>query len=85
MDDVTSFSAIAIFLRADWVVKAVIIGLACASLYSWAIIIERLFRFSGLNRNANRFDDVTIVFACLPHGGPFVSLPLLDRFHPSID
>ena len=57
MDDVTSFSAVAIFMRADWVVKGVMIGLGLASLYSWAIILERLFRFAGLNRNANRFED----------------------------
>ena len=57
MDDVTSFSAVAIFMRADWVVTGVMIGLGLASLYSWAIILERLFRFAGLNRNANRFED----------------------------
>ena len=57
MDDAQSFSALAIFLRADWVVRAVMIGLALASLYSWGLIIERLFRFSGLNRAANSFED----------------------------
>jgi biopolymer transport protein TolQ len=59
MDAVTPdmFSPIALFMRADWVVKLVMIGLAIASLWSWAIIIEKTFRFGGLNREANRFED----------------------------
>ena len=57
MDDAQSFSALAIFMRADWVVRAVMIGLALASLYSWGLIFERLFRFNGLNRAANQFED----------------------------
>ena len=52
-----SFSAWALFLRADWVVKGVMIGLALASLWSWTIILDKLFRFAALNREANRFED----------------------------
>jgi len=52
-----SFSALALFLRADWVVKGVMIGLAAASLWSWAIILDKLFRFSALNREADAFED----------------------------
>jgi len=52
-----SFSLIALFLRADWVVKAVMIGLGLASLFSWAVIIDKLLRFSALNRHADRFED----------------------------
>jgi biopolymer transport protein TolQ len=52
-----SFDLVSIFLRADWVVKAVMIGLALASLWSWTIILDKLFRFSALNREANRFED----------------------------
>ena len=51
-----SFSALAVFLRADWVVKAVLIGLALASLWSWTIILDKLFRFARLNREADRFE-----------------------------
>ncbi|HEY5106550.1 MAG TPA: protein TolQ [Caulobacteraceae bacterium] len=51
-----SFSAIHLFLRADWVVKAVLIGLAFASVWSWAVIIDKLFRIGGLNRQADRFE-----------------------------
>jgi biopolymer transport protein TolQ len=52
-----SFSFFALFMQADWVVKAVMIGLILASLGSWAVIIDKLFRFAGLNSAANRFED----------------------------
>ena len=51
------FSLLAVFLRADWVVKAVMIGLALASLWSWTVIIDKFFRLSALNRQADRFED----------------------------
>ena len=52
-----SFDLISLFVRADWVVKLVMIGLAAASLWSWTIILEKLFRFHTLNREANAFED----------------------------
>ena len=51
------FSALAIFLRADWVVKGVLVGLAIASIWSWTVIIDKFFRLSALNRYADRFED----------------------------
>jgi biopolymer transport protein TolQ len=51
-----SFSLINLFMRADWVVKGVLLGLGMASLWSWAVIIDKLFRFAALNRRANRFE-----------------------------
>ena len=51
-----SFSLINLFLRADWVVKGVLLGLGMASLWSWAVIIDKLFRFGALNRRASRFE-----------------------------
>lgn len=51
------FSAIALFIRADWVVKGVMIGLALASLWSWTVIIDKLFRFSALNAQATKFEN----------------------------
>jgi biopolymer transport protein TolQ len=35
------FSFLALFLKADWVVKSVMIGLALASVWSWAVAIEK--------------------------------------------
>ncbi len=52
-----SFGLLSIFLRADWVVKLVMIGLALASLWSWTIILDKVFRFAALNREASRFED----------------------------
>jgi len=48
----------ALFLRADIVVKAVMIGLILASIWSWAIIIEKSFRLGRLRRKADKFEDV---------------------------
>jgi len=52
-----SFSAIHLFLHADWVVKGVLIGLACASLWSWSVIIDKVVRLGAISRYANRFED----------------------------
>jgi biopolymer transport protein TolQ len=52
-----SFSFIALFMKADWVIKGVMVGLAVASLVSWAVIIDKFVRFGGLNRQANAFED----------------------------
>jgi biopolymer transport protein TolQ len=51
-----NFSLVHQFLEASWVVKAVLLGLAGASLWSWAVIIDKLFRISALNREADRFE-----------------------------
>jgi biopolymer transport protein TolQ len=52
-----SFNFITLFLRADWVVKLVMLGLGGASLWSWTVILDKTFRFSALNRQANAFED----------------------------
>ena len=51
------FSALAVFMRADWVVKAVLVGLALASIWSWTVIIDKFFRLTALNRYADKFED----------------------------
>jgi biopolymer transport protein TolQ len=53
----TNFSALAIFVRGDFVVKIVLIGLLAASLWSWTVIIDKLFRFAALKKEANAFED----------------------------
>ena len=53
----TNFSALAIFMRGDFVVKGVLLGLMIASLWSWTIIIDKLFRFAALGKEADRFED----------------------------
>jgi biopolymer transport protein TolQ len=51
------FSALAIFLRADIVVKSVLILLALASLWSWAVILDKFLRIGAVNRQAERFEE----------------------------
>ena len=46
-----------LFVHADIVVQTVMIGLAIASLWSWAVIIDKALRFGSLNRQANAFED----------------------------
>ena len=51
-----SFSLVHQFMQASWVVKLVLIGLAGASLWSWAVIIDKSVRITALNRAADRFE-----------------------------
>ena len=51
------FSLTSLFLRADFVVKSVIIILIAASIYSWAIIIEKFKMFKKLNQSTVEFED----------------------------
>jgi biopolymer transport protein TolQ len=55
-----SFSPLHLFIHADWVVKGVLIGLLLASLWSWAVIIDKAFRFAALDREADRFEDKVV-------------------------
>ncbi|MEM7506792.1 MAG: protein TolQ [Pseudomonadota bacterium] len=45
------------FVRATWVVQAVMIMLVAASFWSWAIIFEKWMNFSRLRRQVGRFED----------------------------
>ena len=51
------FSLMSLFLRADIVVKTVIILLIAASIYSWAIIIEKLKMFKKINQTTIEFEE----------------------------
>ena len=52
----TMLNPLALFMEADLVVKAVMIGLVVASLWSWAVIIDKAVRFASLNRQATAFE-----------------------------
>jgi biopolymer transport protein TolQ len=52
-----TFNIIHQFMAADWVVRGVMIGLALASLWSWAVIIDKSARFAALNVQANGFES----------------------------
>ena len=55
--DASMLNPVTLFLEADIVVKAIMIGLAVASLWSWAVIADKTARFIALNRQANSFED----------------------------
>ena len=51
------FSIINLFVRADIIVKSVIIILIACSIYSWAIIIEKIKLFKKINISSNEFEE----------------------------
>ena len=52
------FSMVSLFLRADFVVKSVIIILILASLYSWTIIVAKLIRIKQLKKLEKEFEEI---------------------------
>tara|TARA_Y100000816_G_scaffold52676_1_gene33828 strand:+ start:3378 stop:4049 length:672 start_codon:yes stop_codon:yes gene_type:complete len=53
----TDFSIFKLFLRADIIVKSVILILIAASIFSWAIIIEKHKLFKKINKSSEEFED----------------------------
>ena len=53
----TDFSILKLFLRADIIVKSVILILIAASIFSWAIIIEKHKLFKKINKSSEEFED----------------------------
>ena len=53
----TDFSIIQLFLRADVIVKSVIIILIAASIYSWAIIFDKYKLFKKINKTTDEFEE----------------------------
>ena len=53
----TDFSLMNLFLRADIIVKSVILILIACSIYSWAVIIEKFRLFKKINLSSEEFED----------------------------
>ena len=53
----TDFSLWSLFLRADFIVKSVILMLIGCSIYSWAIIIEKFRLFKKINLESEEFEE----------------------------
>ena len=51
------FSIINLFIRADVIVKSVIIILIVSSIYSWALIIEKYRLFKKINKTSEEFEN----------------------------
>ena len=76
----TDFSLWALFIRADIVVKLVMIGLIVASVMSWSIIIEKIMTYRRVRQQAmslkrcfGRVKPCKISIANWPQGGQPVS------------
>ena len=52
----TDFSLLSLFMRADIIVKSVIIILIACSVYSWAVIIEKIRLFKKINQSTEEFE-----------------------------
>ena len=53
----TDFSLMSLFLRADIIVKSVMIILIVCSVYSWAVIIEKFRMFKKINKSSEDFEE----------------------------
>ena len=53
----TDFTLIQLFVRADFVVKSVIIILIAASVYSWALIFEKYRLFKRIEKSTTNFEQ----------------------------
>ena len=53
----TDFSLVSLFLRADIIVKSVMIILVVFSIYSWAIIFDKIRLFRKINKSAEEFEE----------------------------
>ena len=53
----TDLSIVGLFLAADPVVKAVMLGLIIVSIFTWAIIFDKILKLRGLRAHARAFED----------------------------
>ena len=53
----TDFSIIKLFIRADFVVKSVIVVLIAASIFSWALIVDKYRLFKKINLSSDEFEQ----------------------------
>lgn len=53
----TDFSLVQLFLRADFVVKSVIVVLIAASVFSWALIFEKYKLFKRIEKSTTNFEE----------------------------
>ena len=53
----TDFSLVQLFIRADFIVKSVIIILIASSIYSWALIFEKYKLFKKIDKSTTSFEE----------------------------
>ncbi len=64
-DPAASLSIVSLFLHADAIVKGVLLLLLAASVWSWAVIIDKLWRLAAVNRSA-RAHEARVAAATSP-------------------
>ncbi|MHB2267630.1 protein TolQ [Aliihoeflea sp. PC F10.4] len=47
-----------LFMQAGWVVKFVMLGLIAASIWTWAIIVDKIIAYKRMDASLNRFEQV---------------------------
>ncbi len=70
-DSVASLSVVSLFLHADIVVKGVLLLLLAASVWSWAVIIDKLWRLATVSRSAQSHE----ARAAAAHSAPELMAP----------
>jgi biopolymer transport protein TolQ len=55
--DAATLSIWGLFMRADWIVKGVMVMLFFASVWTWAIILDKIWRLRRLETRALKFED----------------------------
>jgi biopolymer transport protein TolQ len=55
--DMGDLTILALFMRAHWVVKIVMVMLFFASVWTWAIILDKMWRLRRLESRALKFED----------------------------
>lgn len=46
-----------LFMQASWIVKSVMIGLLAASVWTWAIVFDKVVAFRSMKKQLNRFEE----------------------------
>lgn len=54
---VSAFSPVTLFLEADFVVKAIMLGLIAASIWTWAIIVAQMLKHRRANAESDFFEE----------------------------
>jgi biopolymer transport protein TolQ len=70
-DSAPTLSVVALFIHADIVVKSVLLLLLAASVWSWAVIIDKLWRLAVASRSAQAYE----VRVAAAHSAPELMAP----------
>jgi len=58
LNPLTDVTLLGLFMQATWVVKLVMLGLLAASVWSWAVIFDKMIAYARARRAISRFEQV---------------------------